>query len=770
MYYIDMKILLSQSHSRLGDDVVVRQCKSLPSVSMMSVPLVGAPTLSHKAFVVEVSKQFVTCLKKSQDKLNEILASSCAAISVDSEMMQVHINPCRGCEHMEDWESRCQSVVESYLGDLVTETASFPSEAKSAVLPFIISCMQNYSLLDITFDQDSCVVSMNGEKQMVSTMKHRIEEICESEMPKTEPVPVEDRKFLAFLNLKVKELLETHPDIKATVDPGNCIVSIVGTKSKREAFKRDLDLLKESMICITVGISNDIVQFLSTTTGGKHLLQKYLQGFESLVSVHFDTEEVLVLLCSTKNDGANVAKKIETNIVSTIVPHPTIFLPSLQSKRWGVLQSNLEETYLVSVCFLNDQLTVIGDKESLDLVKEDIQQFIESECNEEKSIPLFGAQWRLLSSHMASKWSKIEQKLENESKIKYFLPNEKDKKGSIILRGEKPVVADFAKQIEQLVSSISTSPPIELARPGTVRFFYGEKGTTLVRGIEAEEKSCIQLDVQQDGSDDVAESEVTKGGSDRVCMGTTNEGKVITLVRGDITEFPADVIVNAANAELRHIGGVALAIANKGGPVIQEESSRLIRREGKLSNGDAIMAPKVGKLPCKRLIHAVGPKWNGGLLNEEAFLRKACLESLKLATNYRIVSFPAISSGVFGFPMNKCAACMITAFVEYSAGNALSSLHEITIVVRDHSAISAFSHEMNQKLNNFQGAATSVPASMPPPDTVSEGSIHSHSKRRNPSRKSGGNTISKADHHIITQYIQLHKGELLKQKVSTIDS
>lgn len=752
--------------------MVVSQCKSPPSLSVKSAPPVVAPTLQPgywSAFVVKVSKPLVNCLKKSQDDLTEIFKSSFATVSIDTEMEQVHIIPSPGCESLKDWKSKCQSSIDLYLGDLVTESSSFPSEVKSSVLPFIISSMQTYPMLDIAFDQENCIVTMSGVKQKVSLMKGRIEEICDAEMSKTEPVSIEDAKFLAFLNLKINELLENHTEIKAKVDPSNCVVTIIGTKSKREAFKKELDLFKEKIIPITVGISNDILQFLSTTTGGKRLLQRYLEGFESLVTVYFDPEEVLFILCSTKNDGTTVAKKIETDVVSTIVLHPTIFLPLLQSEKWGVLQSNLEEKYFVSVCFSNDQLTVIGDKKLVDFAKDDIQQFIENECHEEKSVPLYGVQWRLLRSHMAIKWNKIEQKLENECKIKYVLPNEKAKNTSVLLQGEKPIVAEFSKQIEQLISSISTSPPIELARPGTVRFFYSEKGTTLVRGIEAEEKSCIQLEVQQDGSEDMEESEFTKSSNNRVCMGTTKEGKVITLVKGDITEFPADVIVNAANAELKHVGGVALAIANKGGAIIQEESNRLVRREGKLGDGDAVMATKVGKLPCKRLIHAVGPKWNGGFLNEEAFLKKACLESLKLATNFRIISFPAISSGVFGFPLSNCAACMIRAFMEYSAGNAFSTLHEITIVVRDSSAISAFSQEMRQNLENFQGGAATGPPSISP-DTEPEAAAHPRSKRRNPSGKPGGSTISKADHHISTQFIQLHKGELLKQKVGSIGS
>jgi len=313
-------------------------------------------------------------------------------------------------------------------------------------------------------------------------------------------------------------------------------------------------------------------------------------------------------------------------------------------------------------------------------------------------------------------------------------------------------------------SAICTSPAIELARPGILNFFHSEHGKTLLSGIETNEKSCIQLDMLRDGTEHELENAANEPAAEsrKLCSGTTKEGKVIALVQGDITELPTDVIVNAANAELKHIGGVAFAILKKGGPIIQEESNRFIYREGKLSDGDAVMTKSVGKLPCKHLIHAVGPKWNGGFYNEEAFLKNACLESLNLATSYRMLSFPAISSGVFGFPMSRCASCMMKAFQKYSANNPQSTLCEITVVVRDQSAITAFTNKFSQCLDNFQDATkTSIPSKIAEPPRIQEKNSISHSKHKK--------LVTKAtpadDQDNITQFIQLHRGELLNQMV-----
>ena len=173
----------------------------------------------------------------------------------------------------------------------------------------------------------------------------------------------------------------------------------------------------------------------------------------------------------------------------------------------------------------------------------------------------------------------------------------------------------------------------------------------------------------------------------------TDEGKMITLVMGDIIEYPVDVIVNAANTMLNHVDGVAAAIARKGGKVIQEESTCYIQNEGKLCDGDAIMMKEVGNLPCQCLIHAVFPRWDGGTNNEESKLIIACIKSLNLANHYQSVAFPRCR---YGFPAAVYAHSMIKAFVSWSKSNAVSTLCDIHVIVSDTALASAFTEEMRK--------------------------------------------------------------------------
>jgi len=138
----------------------------------------------------------------------------------------------------------------------------------------------------------------------------------------------------------------------------------------------------------------------------------------------------------------------------------------------------------------------------------------------------------------------------------------------------------------------------------------------------------------------------------------------IKLVQGDITESATDAIVNAANDQLILGGGVAGAIRKKGGPTIQEDCNKI----GGTFVGGAVITTG-GNLKAKHVIHAVGPRMGEG--NEDEKLKNATLNSLKLMDEHKLktIAFPAISTGIFGYPIDRCSRIMISTAKEYLSGN-----------------------------------------------------------------------------------------------------
>lgn len=164
---------------------------------------------------------------------------------------------------------------------------------------------------------------------------------------------------------------------------------------------------------------------------------------------------------------------------------------------------------------------------------------------------------------------------------------------------------------------------------------------------------------------------------------------IVELVEGDITEMQTEAIVNAANAQLVLGGGVAGAIRRKGGPQIQNECDKI----GRTSVGGAVITTG-GNLKAKYVIHAVGPRLGEG--NEDEKLKNATLNSLKLAdeNNLKSISFPAISTGVFGFPVRRCAEIMLKTTLDYLKGQ--TGLEKVVFCLFGQANYQVFTKQLKQ--------------------------------------------------------------------------
>ena len=155
-------------------------------------------------------------------------------------------------------------------------------------------------------------------------------------------------------------------------------------------------------------------------------------------------------------------------------------------------------------------------------------------------------------------------------------------------------------------------------------------------------------------------------------------GVTIKVIHGDITKDNVDAIVNAANKYLSHGGGVALAISRAGGPVIQEESNKIIQTKGTLKTGEAVIT-NGGNLPARFVIHTVGPIYGEG--NEDEKLRKSIYSVLMLATERKLksLSIPAISCGIYGFPKSRGTKIIYETVKEFVSTNK-TTLKEIHLI------------------------------------------------------------------------------------------
>jgi len=172
-------------------------------------------------------------------------------------------------------------------------------------------------------------------------------------------------------------------------------------------------------------------------------------------------------------------------------------------------------------------------------------------------------------------------------------------------------------------------------------------------------------------------------------LAVTMDRTVLELVQGDITDLEVDAVVNAANEQLQLGSGVAGAIRAKGGASIQEECNRI----GSTPVGTAVMTG-AGHLKARQVIHAVGPRMGEG--DEDRKLASAVRAALALADRrgLRSIALPAISTGVFGFPMDRAARVMLTEIHRYLQGG--TKLERVVVSLWEDEAFETFKRELRR--------------------------------------------------------------------------
>jgi O-acetyl-ADP-ribose deacetylase (regulator of RNase III) len=175
---------------------------------------------------------------------------------------------------------------------------------------------------------------------------------------------------------------------------------------------------------------------------------------------------------------------------------------------------------------------------------------------------------------------------------------------------------------------------------------------------------------------------------------TVNQAR-LSIIQGDITGQGTDAIVNAANSGLMGGGGVDGAIHRAGGPAILEECRQIVARQGRLPTGQAVITT-AGDMKAGHVIHTVGPVWHGGSQGEAGLLASAYRESLKLAAanDLASISFPSISTGVYGYPVDKASRVALSTVVAFLSQP--TSVKEVVFVLYDKRTFEAYVESLRE--------------------------------------------------------------------------
>jgi len=169
----------------------------------------------------------------------------------------------------------------------------------------------------------------------------------------------------------------------------------------------------------------------------------------------------------------------------------------------------------------------------------------------------------------------------------------------------------------------------------------------------------------------------------------------LSIMQGDITQQSTDAIVNAANSSLMGGGGVDGAIHRTGGPAILAECKQIVAKQGRLPTGKAVITTG-GNLKARYVIHTVGPVWRGGSSGETELLESAYQESLALAAKNSLasISFPSISTGAYGYPIDKAARIALRTAISFLGKT--TSIKEVVFVLFDSQTFASYSSVLRE--------------------------------------------------------------------------
>ncbi|NXQ57750.1 PAR14 polymerase, partial [Anthoscopus minutus] len=525
-------------------------------------------------------------------------------------------------------------------------------------------------------------VVKNGEQELKLLIKKATREI-EREKQRTElkvkTVSPGEYGILQITGLEQKFRTE-FPDLQITYDYLQKSINLSGVPEEVYKVKGEILDHVHKMAKKTINIHPYIFQFLehidNESLSQSLLISKQISAFYELGAGG------IILKGSTPEDLLKAEEEIRKEL-----DHKSITLEDesvVQKEEWQMLAKEYCSNGAVAVTQAETRIMIAGISEAVAKAFEELSNFIDENTEVQKVIkgkPM--ALIKFFEKEKVDDWAALQKKC-----VKFDFSTQKNSE-VISLSGPKKKVLEGVILVEQILSSLHFKRVV-IDLPGA-KAYIKEQEQLLVPLIKQMFKCLVLLEEQPEEQLEEQKEHSNRGKPNmQVTVGET----VIALYKADLCTHVVDVVVNASNEDLKHIGGLADALSRAAGPALQEECDELVRKLGNLEPGCAVIT-RAGKLPCKNVIHAVGPRWNKEKAEMSVnLLRKTVKKCLQVAEihKHRSIALPAISGGIFGFPLELCTYSIVSSIketLEESRGN--SSLKEVHLVGFTQENIQAFS-------------------------------------------------------------------------------
>ncbi|NXG00860.1 PAR14 polymerase, partial [Sakesphorus luctuosus] len=496
------------------------------------------------------------------------------------------------------------------------------------------------------------------------------------------------------------------PGLQITYDSLQKIINLCGVPEEVYKVKGEIFDNMRKMVKKTVNVHPYIFQFLehidNETLSQTLFMSKQISAFYEL------GVGAIVLKGSTPEDLLKAEEEIMKELVykSIVLEDESV----LQKEEWQTVSKQNCSNAAVTVTQVDSQVIIAGFSQEVIKAFEELSSFIDENTQVQRVIegkPM--AVIMFFEKERVSDWGGLVKK-----GVKVDFSTQK-KRRVISLSGSRTKVLEGVSLVEQILSGLHYKRVV-IGAPGAKSYFR-EQERFLAAHVKQDFKCLVLL---EEHSEEQLEEQQEHSHGAKPRMQVNVGGTVIAVYKGDLCAYPVDVVVNTSNEDLKHIGGLAEALLRAAGPTLQEQCDELVRKNGRFQPGSAVITD-AGKLPCKKVIHAVGSSWR----KEEAercvdLLRRTVKKCLELAEtcNCRSIALPSTSGGIFGIPLELSTYSIVSSIKEtLEESTGVSSLKEVHLVDIAEDNIQAFSKALREVFPGSSPSYRSLHQASPVPQT-----------------------------------------------------
>ena len=650
-----------------------------------------AMSISHEKLSFQITHNLSKFLQRPNptttftplDDLNRLKLADLQARAIIlpdcGESLEIH--PLNNSRYSGQWAQECTGRVSAFLDQFSEISVECPSDVTAPVLE-IVKKQRSTNRVMSNLSADASDIVLVGYKEDVASLQQCIEGIVRENHRKsvTQTFP---HTTLTYIDFFWGREMETQYQVKFSVNFRKRTIEVHGTDQNCQDFLSKVGTLRPPLKYVQM---SPLQRQLLSSREGSRVFSRIL--YAKHCQVHFFTTEREVVLVAEEDRVLEVASDIlQDSFPVSVLPVPRNLTDVSQTSEWTSLIKHVESNYVVAVD--EDQrlseVHVAFYREHYKAL-EMIKSFLKKQCSISVSIPLKPAQWRYLRHSQV--WKEISEGL--KALDRHVLPTDEEADPQIVLTGDPKTVQALKAKVRRICDCISLQEVV-IDKPGAVSYLSSELGRYQLKQIEQTQDALIEWSVLSDCPSPVPTVvEDLPGYQQAKLQLTCTIAKSVTLkVKvGDLTVYPADVLVNCASSDLQLSGGLSAIFEAYSGDILQKDCSQYMAKHGRLQAGEAVTFRHTGNLPAKAIVHTVGPKNESG--NEEEVLSQAVYNSLVKAEGFATVAFPAISTGSNKVPGSISAEGMLRGFSKYFKEHPHSSMKDIAILLDDEAFVTDF--------------------------------------------------------------------------------